>query len=135
MITGLTRGSTRGHIARAALEGIAFQNADLLEAMQKDLGHPLTQLNVDGGASVNDLLMQFQSDVLGVKLKRPKHRETTSLGAVFAAGLGVGIWSDLKQIQKTWQEDREFMPNYNSQQRDEALKCWHKAVERVRLKP
>ena len=88
LFTGITRGTNRAHMARAVLEGIAFQNAEILTAMQNDLGKPIVQLNVDGGASANNLLMQFQSDILGVELKRPRYLETTSLGAVFAAGFG-----------------------------------------------
>jgi len=118
-------------MARAVLEGIAFQNADILEAMLKDLGKPLAHLNVDGGASANNLLMQFQSDVLGVNLRRPKYLETTSLGAVFAAGLGAGIWTELSDIETTWKEDRTFTPQYDSKQREEALARWHLAVARA----
>ena len=99
--------------------------------MQKDLGTPLCSLNVDGGASANNLLMQFQADVLGVQLRRPQFLETTSLGAVFAAGLGAGIWKNLSDLAKTWKEDRTFKPNYNDTQRKESLKRWHQAVCRV----
>lgn len=128
MFTGMTRGTTSAHLARAILEGIAFQNADILLAMQKDLGKPITQLNVDGGASANNLLMQFQADVLDVKLCRPKYLETTSLGAVFAAGIGAGVWTDLADIEKTWLKDREFSPAFNDTQRSTALMRWHRAV-------
>lgn len=131
MFTGITRGTTRGHLARAVLEGIAFQNADILAAMQKDMGKSLTHMNVDGGASANNLLMQLQSDILGVKLRRPTYLETTSLGAVFAAGLGAGIWVDLSDIEKTWKEDRSFLPVYSSQQRKEAMIRWQDAIARV----
>ncbi|MCC7440692.1 MAG: glycerol kinase GlpK [Bdellovibrionales bacterium] len=133
MLTGLTRGSTRGHIARAVLEGIAFQNVDILQAMQKDLGKPLARLNVDGGAAKNNLLMQFQSDVLGVELHRPRYSETTSLGAVFAAGLGAGVWKDLTDIEKSWQEDRRFAPRSDEKSREAELKRWTQAVARVRM--
>jgi glycerol kinase len=132
MITGITRGTNKGHIARATLEGIAFQNADILTAMQKDLGKPITRLNVDGGAAANDLLLQFQSDVLGIELVRPEFIETTSLGAVFAAGLGIGMWKDLSEIEKTWKEQRTFKPTFSEKDREKALKHWHEAVERVR---
>lgn len=135
MLTGLTRGSSPGHIARAVLEGIAFQNADILTAMQKDYGKPLKGLNVDGGASMNELLMQFQADILGVELVRPVINETTSLGAVFAAGLGVGLWSDMQEIQKTWKQSRRFKPKMTGKQRDHALERWHEAVGRVTMKP
>jgi glycerol kinase len=115
----------------APYEGIGFQIADILEAMQKDLGKPLEQLNVDGGACANNLLMQFQSDILGVKLRRPKYTETTSLGAVFAAGLGAGVWTDLEDIESTWKEDRTFNPQFDTHQKEEALARWHKAIARV----
>ncbi len=131
MFTGITRGTTRAHFARALLEGIAFQNADILVAMQKDMGKPLTQMNVDGGASANNLLMQFQSNLLGVTLRRPKYLETTSLGAVFAAGLGAGIWVDLSDIEKTWKEDRSFHSEFDSNQREEAMTRWRKAVAKT----
>lgn len=134
MFTGITRGTNRGHMARAVLEGIAFQNVDILTAMQKDLGAPLASLNVDGGASANNLLMQFQADVLGVKLRRPKYLETTSLGAVFAAGLGAGLWSDLVDIEKTWKEDRLFKPEMAPADRESAMARWNTAVGRVRAK-
>jgi glycerol kinase len=131
MFTGITRGTRQPHLARAVLEGIAFQNADILEAMQKDLGKPITHLNVDGGASANNLLMQFQSDVLGVELRRPKYLETTSLGAVFAAGLGAGIWTDMSDIETTWKEDRTFTPQFNAKQREEAMARWRLAIARA----
>jgi glycerol kinase len=135
MFSGLTRGTTAGHMARTVLEGIAFQNADILTAMQKDLGIPLTALNVDGGASANNLLMQFQADVLGVQLRRPKYLETTSLGAVFAAGLGAGIWTDLSDVEKTWKEDRSFDPAFGDKEREEAMARWRGAVARATYKP
>jgi glycerol kinase len=131
MFTGLTRGTTQGHLARAVLEGIAFQNADILIAMQKDLGKPLECLNVDGGAAANGLMMQFQADLLGCRLRRPKYLETTSLGAIFAAGLGAGIWTDLKDIEKTWREDREFHPTMSNADRERAMTRWRGAVARV----
>ncbi|MGZ3688349.1 MAG: glycerol kinase GlpK [Bdellovibrionota bacterium] len=134
MFTGITRGTNRGHIARAVLEGIAFQNADILTAMQKDMGKPLACLNVDGGAVANNLLMQFQADVLNVPLRRPKYLETTSLGAVFAAGLGAGIWTDLSDIEKTWKEDRVFKPEMLEKDRDVAMTRWHQALARVMYK-
>ncbi len=133
MFTGITRGTTQGHMARAVLEGIAFQNADLLQAMEKDLGKPLARLNVDGGAAANNLLIQFQADVLGVELRRPKYLETTSLGAVFAAGLGAGIWSSLHEIEKTWQSDRTFKPKMSQQERRDTMGKWHTAVARANL--
>lgn len=134
MITGLTRGTTRAHIARAVLEGVAFQIAEILTAMQKDVGKPIASLNVDGGASANNLLMQFQADILGVKLNRPKYLETTSLGAVFAAGLGAGLWTDLSDVANTWKQDRTFDPEISDTDREEALKRWRSAIARVTLK-
>lgn len=131
MFTGLTRGTTRAHMVRAVLEGIAFQNADIISAMQKDLGKPICQMNVDGGASANDLLMQFQADILGVELRRPAYLESTSLGAVFAAGLGAGIWTDLSDIEKTWKEDRTFKPAMSNSERSDSMMRWKKAVGRV----
>jgi glycerol kinase len=135
MLTGITRGTTNGHIARAVLEGIAFQNADVLAAMQKDMGKPLSRLNVDGGAAANNLLMQFQSDIVGTRLTRPKYLETTSVGAVFAAGLGAGIWTDLQDIEKSWKEDRSFSPSMSQLDRESALSRWKTAIARVTLKP
>src|SRR5262249_31009313 len=100
----------RAHIARATLEGIALQNVDILRAMERDSGRPLGTLKVDGGAAANDLLMQFQSDVLGVEIARPELVESTALGAAFLAGLGVGLWKDQSQIEATWREQRRFRP-------------------------
>ncbi len=107
-IVGLTRGSNRGHIARAALEGIAFQVADVLAAMQSDSGVPLQELRVDGGAARNNLLMQIQADLLGVPVTRPSNAETTVLGATYLAGLAVGYWPDQQSIAKQWKADRQL---------------------------
>ncbi len=134
LLTGLTRGTTRGHIARAVLEGIALQIADLFSAMQKDANRPISRVNVDGGAAANALLMQFQSDILGVKLYRPKNLESTCLGAVFAAGLGVGIWNNLSEVAKSWQCDRVFEPQMSGEQREHAMRGWRKSVSRALLK-
>jgi glycerol kinase len=134
LFTGLTRGTTRAHMARAVLEGIALQNADILAAMQKDLGKPLASLNVDGGASANNLLMQFQADILKTNLRRPKYLETTSLGAVFAAGLGAGMWTDLSDIERTWKMDREFKPSIPDGERERILANWRVAVSRCTFK-
>lgn len=134
MFTGITRGTTKAHLARAVLEGIGFQIADLLAAMQQDLGRPLESLNVDGGASANNLLMQFQSDVLGVKLKRPKVVETTALGAIFAAGLGAGIWSDLSAVEKSWKIDREFKPAFDPTTRGREISRWKSAIAKTLLR-
>ncbi|MBU6153627.1 MAG: glycerol kinase GlpK [Bdellovibrionales bacterium] len=133
MISGLTRGSTRGHIARAALEGIAFQNVDILSAMEKDLGAEIKGLCVDGGACRNDLLMQIQSDLLGRNLFRPAFTETTALGAVFAGGLGSGIWSSVSDVKKAWKLEREFSPRMTPGERDLLMKNWSLSVARVSL--
>lgn len=134
LFTGITRGTKRGHIARAVLEGIAFQNFDILVAMQKDLGKPLARLNVDGGASMNNLLMQFQADLLGVDLYRPKMIETTSLGAIFAAGVGAGVWKDLNDVRKSWKEDKVFKSSITDEERALALTRWQKAIQRALVK-
>ena len=110
VITGLTRGTTRAHLARATLEGIALQNVDLLRAMEADSGRTLRMLKVDGGASANDLLMQFQADVLGVEISRPELLETTALGAAFLGGLGAGVWTSKDAIRASWREQRRFKP-------------------------
>ena len=129
LISGITRGTTSSHIARAVLEGIAFQNADILAAMQKDLKNKIIQLNVDGGASNNKLLMQFQADILDTPLIRPKMTETTVLGSVFAAGIGVGLWKDLNEIKKVWKKDIEFKPKFSPEERKKYLSQWNIAVE------
>ena len=128
IITGITRGTTRGHIARAALEGIALQNYDILKAMERDSGKPLQVLKVDGGASANDLLMQFQSDVLGVAISRPEIVETTALGAAFLAGLATGVWNSKAEIEKAWREQRRFDPTKDRTAIEEHLAHWDKAV-------
>lgn len=130
LLTGMTRGTTSAHIARATLEGIAFQNYDLLISMQKDLGKKLSSLKVDGGASVNTLLMQFQADILKTPVIRPKTIETTALGAASLAGLGIGFWSDLSEIQKTWKKDCVFTPQMNEKERNHHLTAWKSAVDR-----
>ncbi|HZJ65693.1 MAG TPA: glycerol kinase GlpK [Kofleriaceae bacterium] len=130
-ITGLTRGTTRAHLARATLEGIALQNVDILRAMERDAGRPLTVLKVDGGASANDLLMQFQSDVLGVEIARPELVETTALGAAFLAGLGTGVWKDQAQMKQTWREQKHFKPTENRARVTEHLARWDAAVAKA----
>jgi glycerol kinase len=130
-ITGLTRGTTRGHLARATLEGIALQNVDILRAMERDAGRRLTVLKVDGGASANDLLMQFQADVLGVEISRPELVETTALGAAFLAGLGTGVWKDQAQVTQTWREQRRFRPTGDRARVAEHLARWDLAVARA----
>ncbi len=130
-ISGLTRGTTRAHIARATLEGIALQNVDILRAMERDAGRELTTLKVDGGASANDLLMQFQCDVLGVQISRPELLETTALGALFLAGLGTGVWKDQDEVKKTWREQKRFIPTTDRARIDEHLARWDAAVAKA----
>jgi len=130
-ISGLTRGTTRAHIARATLEGIALQNVDILRAMERDAGRPLTVLKVDGGASANDLLMQFQSDVLGVEISRPEIVETTALGAAFLAGLGTGVWKDQGEVTKTWREQKRFKPTTDRAKVTEHVHRWDVAVAKA----
>jgi glycerol kinase len=130
-ITGLTRGSTRAHLARATLEGIALQNVDILRAMERDAGRPLTTLKVDGGAAANNLLMQFQADVLGVEIQRPALVETTALGAAFLAGLGSGVWKDLDQVRQTWKLERRFEPTADRARIAEHLARWDAAVAKA----
>jgi glycerol kinase len=127
-ITGLTRGTTRAHVARATLEGIALQNVDILRAMERDSGRALTVLKVDGGAAANNLLMQLQSDVLGVEIARPALVETTALGAAFLAGLGTGVWRDQAQVQQTWREERRFRPTADRSAVDAHIARWDAAV-------
>jgi glycerol kinase len=127
-ITGLTRGTQRAHVARATLEGIALQNVDILRAMERDSGRALTTLKVDGGAAANNLLMQFQSDVLGVEIARPALVETTALGAAFLAGLGTGVWRDQDQVRQTWREERRFRPTSDRRAIEEHLARWDAAV-------
>ena len=132
LVAGVTRGTTAAHIARAALEGIAFQVADVLRAMEADAKIKLKELRVDGGASANNLLMQFQSNLLGVAVVRPKVTETTALGAAYLAGLAVGYWKDQKQIATQWQVDRRFTPAMKSAQRKQLEAGWRKALDRAR---
>lgn len=129
-IVGLTRGAKREHIVRAALESICYQTRDVLEAMQKDSGINLKSLKVDGGAVANNFLMQFQSDILGVPVDRPKVIETTALGAAYLAGLAVGYWKDKDEISAKWQIDNTFKPEMETDKRDGLYKGWKKAVER-----
>ena len=129
-MVGLTRGTTKAHIARAALEGIAFQVADLLAAMRADAGIPLTELRVDGGASLNNLLMQIQADLLGVPVVRPKVSETTALGAAYLAGLATGFWSSTAEIATQWQVDQRYETQMNREQANAMQHQWQRAVER-----
>ena len=127
---GLTRAAKREHIVRAALEAMAYQTADVLNAMQKDVPFPIRSVRVDGGASANNFLLAFQSDVLGIDILRPSCVETTALGAAYLAGLGVGYYSDLDQIRSDWRLDRTFSPTMREEKREELLRGWHRAVER-----
>ena len=129
-ITGLTRASTAGHIARAALEGIAYQVKDVLDAMKADSGIDIKELRVDGGATVNNTLMQFQSDILRIPLVRPKILETTALGAAYLAGLAVGFWKNTDEIKKQWQVDKRFEPQMSEDEANNLLHKWNKAVEK-----
>ena len=131
-IVGLTRGSTRAHLARAALESIALQSAELLAAMQDDCRGAISELRVDGGAARNDLLMQMQADALGIAVVRPAVTETTALGAAYLAGLAVGFWSGVEQIASMWAVDRRFEPTQSQDQRQARLSQWRRAVERSR---
>ena len=127
-IFGLTRGSTAGHLARAAVESIAYQVADLLDAMQRDSGNPVQELRVDGGAAANDSLMQFQADILGVPVVRPAVTETTALGAAMLAARAIGFWSDAQSDLAT--KDRRFEPNLPSSQARALRERWDEAVSR-----
>ncbi|HEX9278716.1 MAG TPA: glycerol kinase GlpK [Casimicrobiaceae bacterium] len=131
-IFGLTRGATSAHLARAALEAIAFQSAEVLRAMEADAGLKLTELRVDGGATTNDLLMQFQADLLGVPVVRPKVAETTALGAAYLAGLAVGYWRDDAEVTANWQVDRRFEPAMPRDQAEARTAGWDKAVVRAK---
>ncbi|HWJ01767.1 MAG TPA: glycerol kinase GlpK [Burkholderiales bacterium] len=131
-ILGLTRGTTKAHLARAALESIAFQSAEVLEAMQKDSGEKLAELRVDGGASANDLLMQFQADLLGVPVVRPRVLETTALGAAYLAGLTVDLWKSREELAQQWKAARRFEPHMSSSDRDTRMSRWREAVRRAR---
>ena len=129
-IVGLSRFHTKAHLARAALEAICFQTRDVLDAMTNDSGVRLDVLKVDGGATVNNLLMQLQADLIGVPVVRPVVSETTALGAAYAAGLAVGVWNDLDTLGRQWRADRQWEPRWSADQRDEAYRRWQKAVER-----
>jgi glycerol kinase len=130
-LVGLTRYVNKGHIARAALEATAFQTREVLDAVNADSGVPLTELKVDGGMIANNLLMQFQADIIGVPVVRPVVAETTALGAAYAAGLAVGFWSDLDDLRKNWQEDSRWTPNMDDAERDRQMRNWKKAVTKT----
>jgi glycerol kinase len=132
LMVGISRGTTSAHIARAALEGIAYQTMDVLRVMKLDTGMENTELRVDGGASANNLLMQFQSDILDIKVIRPKIIETTALGAAYLAGLAVKYWENIEEIKKQWQLDKEFVPGLSKDKADQMKARWAKAVERAK---
>jgi len=131
MITGISRGTTAAHIARATLEAIAMQSRDVLHAMQDDAGIELAELRVDGGAAANDLLMQIQADVLGVPVVRPKNVETTVLGAAYLAGVGCGVWAGRDDVRQSWEVDRRFEPAITDSDREARVADWHEAVARA----
>jgi glycerol kinase len=128
----MTRGTTRAHIARAALEAICLQSADVFSAMQADSGIALSELRVDGGATANNLLMQMQADMLGVPVIRPKVTETTALGAAYLAGLAVGVWQDAEELAAQWAVDRRFEPVWTDAERRVKRERWAEAVSRSR---
>lgn len=127
---GITRGTTIAHMTRAALEAIAYQVYDVIKAMERDSGEPTKELRVDGGATANNFLMQFQADILGCKIQRPKIIETTALGAAFLAGLAVGFWKNEEELKMLWQTDKSFDPEMDAAKAEKFLHFWHKAVER-----
>jgi glycerol kinase len=131
-ITGLTRGTTSAHIARAALEGIAFQVADVLDVMKQDSGVAMNELRVDGGACANNLLMQFQADILRVPVVRPKVIETTALGAAYLAGLATGYWKNRDEVHRAWQADRAFEPRMSADEASHRRERWAEALRRAR---
>lgn len=134
VLCGITRGTNRAHIVRAALEAIAYQSADLVSAMERDAGVKISCLKVDGGASANNFLMQFQSDILGVKISRPNVVETTALGAAYLAGLGCGVWGSVREIERLNVGWRQFLPALAEDKRQSMLNGWRAAVEKARLK-
>jgi glycerol kinase len=131
-VIGITRGTTRAHLARAALEGIAFQVADILLAMEADAGIRPEQLRVDGGAANNNLLMQFQADLLGIPVVRAKNIETTALGAAYLAALAVGYYSSIDEIDRQWSPDRSFEPSMSADHREVLRARWNKALARAK---
>jgi glycerol kinase len=135
MLYGITRGTTKAHIVRAALEAIAYQSYDVIKAMEQDAGAPIENLRVDGGAAANDFLLQWQADILQTTVQRPKVLESTSLGAAYFAGLAVGFWDDLRDIENQWQVEKSFLPLQDPADMKQYLSAWHQAVERVLWKP
>jgi glycerol kinase len=132
-MTGITRGTTDAHIARAALESIAYQTFDVLNAMNADSGIDIKELRVDGGATVNNRLMQFQADILQAKVVRPRITETTALGAAYLAGLAVGYWSGLKETGSQWEMDRTFEPELKPEDTETLIRGWHRAVKAAKV--
>jgi glycerol kinase len=130
---GITRGTTAAHIARASIQSIAFQTMDVLEAMNADAGLSIKEIRVDGGATVNDLLMQFQSDMIGCAVVRPKITETTAAGAAYLAGLAIGFWKNLSEINGYWKEERTFMPQMKAEERDRQISKWHVAIKAAQV--
>jgi glycerol kinase len=128
-IVGITRGTTAAHFAKAALDSIAYQTVDVLKAMEADSGIEIKELRVDGGATVNNLLMQFQSDLLNTAVVRPRITETTALGAAYLAGLATGYWNSIDEIQEQWQVDRKFEPTMDGDNREQLMNGWKKAVK------
>lgn len=133
-MVGITRGTTAAHIARAALDGIAFQTYDIALAMAKDMNAPLVELKVDGGASRNNLLMQYQADLLGINVVRPRITETTALGAAYLAGLAVGYWKDIDDIKSQWKEEKSFTPSPDTETIQKAKEGWANAIGRTLTK-
>jgi glycerol kinase len=131
VFAGLTRYVNAGHIARATLEATAFQTREVMDAMEADSGVTLNELKVDGGMVANDLLMQFQADILGVPVIRPQVAETTALGAAYAAGMAVGFWESEQSVRDNWAEDKRWEPNMDAEKRDEYYKYWKRAVTRT----
>ena len=131
-IFGLTRGTTRNHIIRAALESIAFQSKDVIDAMTADTGLAVPEIKVDGGASVSDIIMQFQADITGKRLRRPIVRETTALGAAYLAGLACGFWNSLEELKNHWTIDKIYEPRMAEDERERVMRGWRKAVECVK---
>jgi glycerol kinase len=132
ILCGLTRSSGKAHIVRAALESIAFQSRDLIDAMEADSGEAIAELRVDGGAAVNNFLMQFQADILGKPVVRPVDVETTALGAAYLAGIAEGIWSGADEVESFWRVERRFEPRMSDSDRASRMEAWHDAVRRSR---
>jgi glycerol kinase len=131
VIVGMTRATTKAHLARATLEAICYQTREILDAMSKDSGVELSVMKVDGGITINELCMQMQADVMQIEISRPVINETTALGAAYAAGLGIGIWSDEKSLRAKWQESARWTPTKGSKLSDEGFSQWQKAVQRT----